>query len=88
MNTLVVNPDSFRLLLSPGQRFYADDLTSAFGSGEVTLTRLDRDKWGLQHVVLRTDDGRELSAFIEQIEFAIAEGNLRPISAEDSGIAC
>lgn len=88
MNTLITKPGSFRHLLSPGQRFYADDLTSAFGSGEVTLTRLDRDKWGLEHVVLRTGDGRELSAFIEQIEYAIAEGNLRPIASDDTGIAC
>lgn len=88
MKTLLANPESFRHLLSPGQRFYAMDLASSFGSGEVTLARLDRDKLGLQHVVLRTDDGRELSAFIEQIEYAIAEGNLRPLTMDDTSIAC
>jgi len=74
--------------LSPGQKFIAADLISSFGSNEVTVARLVRDGLGLLHVTLRTDDGREISAFAEQVEAAIAVGNLRPVSAGLVGIAC
>lgn len=88
MTLLATAPAPFKTYLSPGQRFVAPDLVSALGSHELTVARLVRDRLGLMHVTLRTDDGREISAFVEQVEAAIAEGNLRP--AEDSleGVAC
>jgi len=64
-----------RTILSPGQRFQqADHLTS-----ELTVARLVTDRLGLQHVTLRASDGREISAFVEQVEAAIAEGQLTPV---------
>jgi hypothetical protein len=88
MNTFAAAPAPFTTFLSPGQRFVASDLTSSFGTSEVTIARLVRDRLGLMHVTLRTDDGRAISAFVEQIEAAIAAGNLRPIEAGLVGVAC
>lgn len=63
--------------LSPGQRFQsADSLTP-----ELTIARLVTDRLGLLHVTLRASDGREVSAFAEQVEAAIADGHLTPVSA-------
>lgn len=77
----LLDPSEYRTYLSPGQRFVASDLITESGSGEVTVARLVYDRYGFLHVTLRTDDGREISAFAEQIEFAIAEGHLSPIGA-------
>jgi hypothetical protein len=73
-------------ILSPGQRFQqADQLTS-----ELTVARLVTDRLGLQHVTLRASDGREISAFVEQVEAAIAEGQLTPILSTPhlAAVAC
>jgi len=67
----------FRTYLSPGQRFHSADLLAA----EFTVARLVTDRLGLLHVTLRSADGREVSAFAEQVEAAIAEGQLTPIVA-------
>lgn len=80
-----VRPPTF---LSPGQTFHANDVLSSRGSKRVTVTRLVRDDHGLMHAVLRDDDGREISAFVEQVEFAIELGNLRPMDHDLGGIAC
>ena len=61
--------------LSPGQRFQSSDLLSS----ELTVARLVRDRFGLLHVTLRSAEGREISAFAEQVEAAITEGHLTPI---------
>ena len=74
--------------LSLGQKFAADDLFSSDGSPVLTVTRLVQDRLGMTHVVLRTDDGREISAFVEQVELAIKLGNLRPAVRALEGIAC
>jgi hypothetical protein len=74
--------------LSPGQRFIADDIFSTTGSRDVTVARLVRDDLGMLHVVLRDEDNREISAFVEQIELAIELGNLQPVESDLSGIAC
>lgn len=63
--------------LSPGQRFLSTDVLSS----ELTVARLVTDKLGLLHVTLRAADGREISAFAEQVEAAITEGQLTPIPA-------
>ena len=65
----------FRTFLTPGQRFQSVDRLSA----DLTVARLVTDQLGLLHVTLRSDDGREISAFAEQVECAIAEGQLSPI---------
>lgn len=75
------DPSAFKTFLSPGQRFLATDLVTERGTGEVTVDRLVYDRYGFLHVTLRTDDGREISAYAEQIELAIEEGDLSPIGA-------
>jgi len=74
-------PTDFKTFLSPGQRFVASDLITSRGTGELTVARLVHDRYGFLHVTLRADDGREISAFAEQVEIAIAEGHLSPIGA-------
>jgi len=65
----------FETYLSPGQRFQSADLLTA----ELTVARLVTDRLGLLHVTLRLADGREISAFAEQVEDAIADGRLTPV---------
>ena len=79
--TTLNNPGEFKTYLSPGQRYLASDLMTEHGTGEVTVARLVYDRYGFLHVTLRTDDGREISAFAEQIEVAIADGHLSPIGS-------
>ena len=75
-------PRAFTTFLSPGQRFQSADHLTA----ELTVARLVTDRLGLLHVTLRADDGREISAFAEQVEFAIAEGHLTPVLASPLSI--
>ncbi len=74
-------PFDYKTFLSPGQRFVASDLITNRGTGELTVARLVHDRYGFLHVTLRADDGREISAFAEQVEVAIAEGHLSPIGS-------
>ncbi len=64
----------FTTYLSPGQRFHSVDVLTS----ELTVARLVTDKLGMLHVTLRSEDGREISAFAEQVEDAIREGHLTP----------
>jgi hypothetical protein len=75
-----------RTYLTPGQRFQSSDGLLA----DLTVARLVTDRLGLLHVTLRADDGHEISAFAEQVEAAIAEGQLTPLVASFTGsaIAC
>lgn len=79
--------DSVSTFLAVGQRFRADDIFSTGGSDELTVCRLVRDDLGLLHVVLRDDDGREISTYAEQIELAIELGALTPTIHGMSGLA-
>ena len=88
MNPTFAAPAPFTTYLSPGQRFLAADPMGTPGSQELTVVRLVRDVLGLLHVTLRTDDGREISAFAEQVEAAIAEGILQPLESGVVGVAC
>ena len=88
MATSTTAPRSPSTFLSPGQKFLADDLVSYGGSRMLTVARLTRDDSGLMHVVLRNDDGREISAFVEQVELAIELGYLWPAEEAIEGIAC
>lgn len=80
-------PPSLATYLSPGQVFESEDRTG-LGNGSLTVSRLVRDRFGLLHVTLRTSAGREISAFVEQIELAIAEGHLVPVPGTEATIAC
>lgn len=73
-----------RTFLLPGQRFRSLDLFAAWDDSELIVSRLVRDTLGLQHVVLRDQDGREISAYAEQVEAAIAEGHLALVEASDA----
>lgn len=68
----------FKTYLAPGQQFESlEDVGIAMGR-HLTVARLVKDRLGLLHVTLRDERGREISAFAEQIEAAIAEGHLVP----------
>jgi hypothetical protein len=75
-----------RTFLTPGQRFQSSDGLLA----DLTVARLVTDRLGLLHVTLRADDGHEISAYVEQIEAAIAEGQLTPLVSAftEPAIAC
>ena len=88
MRTPASSPLSPATFLAPGQKYWATDLMTSPGTQEVTVVRLVRDSLGLLHATLRTDDGREISAFAEQVEAAIAEGMLRPVQATPIEVAC
>lgn len=88
MATAISSPVQPSTFLSPGQKFIADDLFSSRGSRVLTVARLVRDRMGLAHVVLRDEDGREISAYVEQVELAIELGNLQPVEVQLTGIAC
>lgn len=73
-------PSRTLTILSPGQRFESIDPIPADRHPELVVARLVRDRFGLLHVTLRTSEGREISAFADQVEAAIADGHLRPVS--------
>ena len=88
MVTSISSPQTSSTFLAPGQKFIADDLFSSSGSRDVTVARVVRDELGMMHVVLRDEDSREISAFVEQIELAIEMGILQPVESDLSVIAC
>ncbi len=71
----------FKTYLAPGQQFASTESTGLASGGSLTVSRLVRDQLGLLHVTLRDERGREISAFAEQVEAAIAEGHLFPTAA-------
>jgi hypothetical protein len=77
----------FTTYLTPGQRFESADLFGA-DTGPVTVSRLVRDTFGMMHVTLRTGTGREISAFVQQIEMAITDGHLIPVDSPTTPVAC
>lgn len=80
MITTIPKSSEDRTFLLPGQRFRSSGLFAARDSTELVVSRIVRDTLGLQHVVLRDQDGREISAYTEQVEAAIAEGHLALIA--------
>lgn len=87
MVTSINQRDSVSTFLGAGQRFHANDIFTSGGSQDLTVHRLVRDDIGMLHVVLRDDDGREISTFVEQIELAISLGALTPVDEGMSGLA-
>lgn len=83
MITTIPKSIDARTFLLPGQRFRSSDRFAARDVTELIVSRIVRDTLGLQHVVLRDQDGREISAYTEQVEAAIAEGHLALIAATD-----
>lgn len=70
-------PD-FKTYLTPGQQLASSEWAGGKASESLVVTRVVKDRLGLLHVTLRDDRGREISAFAEQVEAAIAEGHLVP----------
>lgn len=62
-----------------GQQFYAVDIGAPGETELLTVTRISRDRFGLAHVTFTRPDGREISAFAEQVEAAIAEKLIQAI---------
>lgn len=75
---------SARSWLVPGQTLRSSDPTWL---GDFTVARIVRDSMGLCHAVLNDTHGREISTFVEQIHFSIAEGMLTPVDREPSRIS-
>ncbi len=84
MMTTIRKASASRTFLSPGQRFQSSDIFAGRNDAELVVSRLVRDPLGLLHVVLRAPDGREISAYAQQVEAAIAEGHLAPIGTADA----
>ena len=82
--TTISKPVLARTFLSPGQRFQSSDILPDHNGAELIVSRLVRDPLGLLHVVLRAADGREISAYAEQVEAAIAEGHLAPVASAEN----
>ena len=76
-----------KTFLTPGQKFETAE-HSELGNESLTVARLVRDRLGLLHVTMRTGSGREISAFVEQVEIAVTEGHLVPVTNQNASIAC
>ena len=70
--------------LVPGQVLRSSDPS---WTGEFTVARIVRDTAGFCHAVLHDHSGREVSTFVDQIQFSIAEGMLTPIDHAASRIS-
>lgn len=84
----LIRPTTAAPLIRPGQRFLTLDHISTTGSREVLVSRVERTREGLMQVVLRSDDDREVRAYLDQVTMAIELGQLQPVSDELDGIAC
>jgi hypothetical protein len=73
--------------LTPGQQFHSTGQPDALPESLV-VARLVRDRLGLLHVTMRTDSGREISAFAEQVELAVSEGHLVPVDPVAQATFC
>lgn len=84
MTTTIPKSGKAKTFLLPGQRFRSLDLFATRDDRELVVSRLVHDTLGLQHVVLRDQNGREISAYAEQVEAAITEGHLALVEASDA----
>ena len=76
-----------RTFLAPGQR-YGEPGEDTHLEQHVTITRLDRDRFGVPRVTFLVPDGREVTAYAAQIEAAIADGALAPVIAGGRTPSC
>lgn len=74
--------------LAPGQRYAQPGGDAHLRDQQVTIARLDRDRFGLPRVTFLVPDGREITAYASQIEAAIAEGALAPVVAAGALARC
>lgn len=65
--------------LALGQR-YAEMTASGPGQVEFTVLRLDKDALGLPRVTFRYADNRDVTAYADQIETALAVGLIVPLT--------
>jgi hypothetical protein len=72
-----------RTWLVPGQILRSSDPA---WMGDFTVSRIVRDTLGFCHAVLHDESGREISTFVDQIHYSIAEGMLTPLNHEASRI--
>lgn len=84
MITTIPNAGPARSWLVPGQTLRS---TEPGRTGVFTVARIIRDSMGLCHAVLHDAKGQEISTFVEQIHFSIAEGMLTPVEATPSRIS-
>ena len=68
-----------RLVLAPGQRYVQPGAPTWRVDLQFTVARLDRDALGLPRVTFRSPDGQEFTVYTEQIEAALAEGQIVPV---------
>lgn len=73
--------------LTPGQ-WFAQPGDDRRIDQPVAVERLDRDPLGFPRVIFRCSDGRQLTAYAAQIEWAVAEGQLAPISGAGCAGGC
>lgn len=52
------------------------------------VARLDQDALGLPQVTFRCSDGQEFTAYTEQIEEAVADGQIVPVGPEGRMLHC
>ncbi|MDP9366349.1 MAG: hypothetical protein M3Q10_19360 [Chloroflexota bacterium] len=76
-----------RTYLAPGQR-YAEPGEVAHLDQQVTIARLDHDRFGVPRVTFLVPDGREVTAYAAQIEAAIADGALAPVALPGALARC
>lgn len=68
-----------RTFLAPGQRYAQPGGGPTDRDHQVTIARLERDRFGVPSVTFLVPDGREITAYAAQIEAAIADGALAPV---------
>ncbi len=76
-----------RTYLAPGQR-YAEPGGVTHLDQQVTIARLDHDRFGVPRVTFLVPDGREVTAYAAQIEAAIADGALAPVALPGALARC
>jgi len=73
--------------LTPGQQYQSTE-QPGLDAESLTVARLVRDRLGLMHVTMRTNTGREISAFVEQVELAVNLGQLVPVDPAGNTVLC
>lgn len=62
--------------IAVGEQFRQDDGHASVQV--VTIARIEPGQFGLDRVIFRGPDGREITTYMTQVEAALAEGTLSP----------